>query len=82
MFIPALAAALPGIALAGSKTAAETALPGVQTPKPKVALLPQGEPLSDPDRGGWVRMGDWDVKISGSVRLDVGAGDLPRRERR
>ncbi|WP_139043955.1 hypothetical protein [Allomesorhizobium alhagi] len=51
-------------------------LPGVdgkvagQTP-----IRPVGEPIVDTpetDADGFVRVGDWDVKISGSVTVDIG----------
>ena len=52
-------------------------LPGVKMP-PQI-VKPEGEPEQMPvaDENGFVRMGDWDVRISGSVTVDVGAGDLP-----
>jgi len=74
----ALAAVLvaPSGAFADDKGPSIATLPGVEQPEPTIPPLPQGEPLTEPDRNGWVRTGNWDVKISGSVRLDVGAGDL------
>jgi hypothetical protein len=76
--------AQPGAALARdkAKAVADSDLPGVVPPKPRVAPLPEGEPQSDPANNGWVRMGDWDVKISGSVRLDIRAGDTGRSQPR
>jgi hypothetical protein len=51
-------------------------LPGVDG---KVAdqtrIRPVGEPVTDTSRAdadGFVRVGDWDVKISGSVTIDIG----------
>ncbi|WP_206078859.1 hypothetical protein [Allomesorhizobium camelthorni] len=51
-------------------------LPGVDR---KVAdqarIRPLGEPVADTpqaDANGFVRIGDWDVKISGSVTIDIG----------
>jgi hypothetical protein len=38
-------------------------------------IRPQGEPLLEApltDENGFVRMGDWDVKISGNVTIDIG----------
>ena len=80
----ALAAVLvaPSGALADDKVPSIATLPGVEQPEPTIPALPQGEPLTEPDRNGWVRTGNWDVKISGSVRLDVGAGDLGPRQSR
>jgi hypothetical protein len=82
-----LACAAAAIVLLGYATGPSKAddpsgsLPGVN-PLPPV-VKPEGEPEMMPiaDENGFVRMGDWDVKISGSVTLDVGAGDvsLPRR---
>lgn len=59
----------------------ETALPGVVQPEPIVK--PLAEPLEQPrkDENGFVRMGDWDVKISGSLRVDIRAGTFPTQPR-
>lgn len=51
-------------------------LPGVN--KPKQIVQPVPEPLdqqSGEDRQP-VRVGDWDVKVSGSVIVDIGAGSV------
>ena len=40
-------------------------------------MAPSGEPIQDPassDGTDWVRVGDWDVKVSGSVQVDIGVG--------
>ncbi|MDQ6432859.1 hypothetical protein RB623_02180 [Mesorhizobium sp. LHD-90] len=51
-------------------------LPGVTQPEPIVKQL--AKPLEQPrkDENGFVRMGSWDVKISGSVTVDISAGTL------
>lgn len=51
-------------------------LPGVTAPEPIVK--PLAEPIlpAAPDASGFVRMGNWDVRISGSVAVDINAGTL------
>ncbi|MFI0845772.1 hypothetical protein [Mesorhizobium sp. IMUNJ 23232] len=59
----------------------KTTLPGVQQPEPIVK--PLAEPLepASKDGDGFIRMGDWDVKISGYLRVDIRAGTLPTQPR-
>lgn len=56
-------------------------LPGVQKPKEIVQPLP--EPADERTAGekDAIRVGDWDVKVSGSIIVDIGVGDIkkPRR---
>ena len=56
-------------------------LPGVEKPKQIVQPLP--EPIdeqSSADKDA-IKVGDWDVKVWGSIIVDVGVGDIkkPRR---
>jgi len=55
-------------------------LPGVQPAKPIVQPRPE-PPDTPPAQDGWVKMGDWDVKVSGAVTVDIGVGKIkpPRR---
>jgi hypothetical protein len=56
-------------------------LPGVKPSDTIVQPLP--EPIDDkPDaQDGAIKVGDWDVKVSGSIIVDVGVGNIkpPRR---
>jgi|GEM_PF-3735659 hypothetical protein len=76
--LPALLALL--LALTSPVYAAE-ALPGVKPPAPLVAPpAPEPEPVEGDaatNEKQPVRVGDWDVRISGSVILDIGSGNLP-----
>lgn len=70
----------PSMVSAGG-TQASGALPGVNVKAGDkvVVVAPSAEPTQDPaspDGNGWVRMGDWDVKISGSGQVDIGAGNI------
>jgi hypothetical protein len=67
------------IATASAQDAGQ-ALPGVKHPEPIVKQLPP-EPDSEAADRGTLRVGDFDVRISGSVTVDVGAGAVkpPRR---
>ncbi len=51
-------------------------LPGVDGEvADQTRIRPAGEPITDTsqaDADGFVRMGDWDVKISGSLTVDIG----------
>jgi hypothetical protein len=51
-------------------------LPGVDgKASDHTGIRPRGEPLLEApltDENGFVRMGDWDVKISGNVTIDIG----------
>lgn len=64
-----------GLAAAGD-------LPGVEQPKTIVQPLP--EPLDEQAAttdDGRIKVGDWDVKVSGSITVDVGVGNIkpPKR---
>ncbi|WP_442578260.1 hypothetical protein ACSBOB_22295 [Mesorhizobium sp. ASY16-5R] len=74
LVLAASVAASPALA---DQPAAKTALPGVKQPEPIVK--PLAEPLEQAGKNGdgFVRMGDWDVKISGQMRVDIRAGTLP-----
>lgn len=64
--------------LASSAALGEEPLPGVSgdhrivkpLPEPNDDALPVGE-------NGGVKVGNWDVKISGSITVDIGTGNLP-----
>jgi hypothetical protein len=65
-----------GIPVLQAEERTSSGLPGVDG---KVAgqtrIRPVGEPVTDTrqaDANGFVRIGDWDVKISGSVTIDIG----------
>lgn len=65
-----------------SPALADQALPGVP---PNVGadhriVKPLREPLEKPSPGNTVRVGNWDVRVSGSVTVDIGVGKgkLPR----
>lgn len=73
--IVALVAAAPAASASGKKQGADT-LPGVTAPEPIVKPLAEPIPPVTPDANGFVRMGDWDVRVSGSVTVDIGAGTL------
>lgn len=73
-----LALAASAMASAG-QSAKSGALPGVdiKAGDKVVVVKPSAQPSDEPasaDDNGWVRMGDWDVKVSGSVQLDIGVG--------
>jgi hypothetical protein len=73
-----LAFAVPAMT-AAEQTAKSGALPGVnvEAGDKVVVVAPPSEPIQDPsspDGTGWVRVGDWDVKVSGSVQVDIGVG--------
>lgn len=78
LILAASAAAAPAFA---DQPPRATALPGVVQPEPIVK--PLAEPLEQPrkDENGFVRMGDWDVKISGSLRVDIRAGTFNTQPR-
>lgn len=71
LILAASAAVAPALA---DQPPRKTELPGVVQPEPIVK--PLTEPLEQPrkDGNGFVRMGDWDVRISGSVRVDIRTG--------
>jgi hypothetical protein len=67
-----LAAAVP--AFAAEKKSAPKNLPGVegdyQIVKPYV-------PEAEPDQAPAAKIGEWDVKVSGQLTIDVGTGRVP-----
>lgn len=75
--------AAPALSPAWSGEPAPGALPGVDAKAGKkvvaVSPVPKKEADQAPDGEGWVRVGDWDVKISGSVQIDIGVGNRPFR---
>lgn len=65
-------AALPGVPQPAPGNAS---LPGVSRPAPPVAPVPEPEPEAlETAPGGWVRMGNVDVRISGSISYQIGFG--------
>ena len=78
LFLAASVTALPARA---DQPADQASLPGVKQPEPIVK--PLAEPLEQPGKegDGFIRMGNWDVKISGSLRVDIRAGTLPTQPR-
>ena len=50
-------------------------LPGVSEDHRIVRPLP--EPVDDAPDSDTIKVGDWDVRISGSVTIDIGTGNLP-----
>lgn len=61
--------------LAVAAQAADRALPGVEQPEPIVKPLPP-EPDSKAGERGAFKVGDFDVRVSGSVTVDIGAGHV------
>lgn len=61
---------------------ADEPLPGVASDyrivKPAAEAEPAREP-GQPDEDGVVRVGDWEIRISGSVSFEIGTGDSGRR---
>lgn len=57
-------------------------LPGVQQPETIVQPLPEPQDSAPDNCNGFVKVGDWDVKVSGSVTIDVGVGALARPPKR
>ncbi|MBL8578767.1 MAG: hypothetical protein JNK47_16210 [Mesorhizobium sp.] len=55
-------------------------LPGVTKPKPIVQPVPEPEDQQAETARDAIRVGDWDVKVSGSVTVDIGVGSarIPR----
>lgn len=67
---------------AGGMAYADEPLPGVDPGKSIVQPMP--EPLDDDNRTSEkqpIKVGDWDVRMSGSIIIDIGAGSFkePRR---
>ncbi len=75
------------IASAADETKTKGVLPGVDTMAAKdvAGIDPMKtdaapEPVAEPG-AGWVKVGDWDVKISGSVTYDIGTRPLSPHSR-
>ena len=65
-------------AVAEHETPLKKDLPGVTTPEPIVKPKPESTekaPASDYGEG-FVKMGNWDVKISGYARVDIRSGNI------
>lgn len=74
-----LAAPASADQVSGKKAA--DALPGVEGNYSIVTPAP--EPLEAPDtEDGYFKVGDWDVRISGSVMFQIGASSADSEERR
>ena len=50
-------------------------LPGVKQPEP-IVQAPQPEPDEQPGTPGTFKVGNFDVKVSGSVTVDIGVGKI------
>jgi hypothetical protein len=70
-------------ALAKDKMLTNKNLPGVNVPDPIVKPQQDSALQTSPDAygDGFVRMGNWDVKISGYARVDIGVGNIPSNGR-
>lgn len=80
--IPAFA--LSVLAPAGHSQAKDNgaALPGVDLRAgDTVVKVKKPQPVPAADQDDWVRMGKWDVKMSGKIVVDVGAGPHPLNNR-
>lgn len=49
-------------------------LPGVSKPKPIVQPVPEPNAEQASTDNNAIRIGDWDVNLSGSVSVDIGVG--------
>lgn len=76
-----LAASVAALPARADRPADQASLPGVKQPEPIVK--PLAEPLEQQGKegDGFIRMGDWDVKISGQLRVDIRSGTLPTQPR-
>ncbi|RUM97193.1 hypothetical protein EET67_13645 [Pseudaminobacter arsenicus] len=76
--LPCLAALFSTAFIAAAS--AEEALPGFEQPEPIVKQLPP-EPDDEAANSGTFKVGDFDVRVSGSVTVDIGVGPVkpPRR---
>lgn len=57
-------------------------LPGVEPQKPIVQPLPEpNDDQASTTEDGRIKVGDWDVKVSGSIIVDIGVGNIkpPKR---
>lgn len=73
-----LAIASPGAGPALAKDAAKPpALPGVETGYSIVKPMPEPDAMTDPGTGGaHFKVGDTEVRISGSIMVDISAGPI------
>ena len=71
----------PLAALAASPLLAAEPLPGVVQGEPIVKPQPAEPAKQNSSEKEPIRVGDWDVRISGSVTVDVGVGALRRPPR-
>jgi hypothetical protein len=67
-----------GATAAGEARKPPSALPGVESPAPIVAPVP--EPPDRPQTSGPRRIGNWDVTVSGHVRVQIGTSGPMRRD--
>ncbi len=63
--------------LAKDKTLLNKNLPGVNAPEPTVKPRQDSLLQASPDAYGDLRVGNWDVKISGYTRVDIVVGNIP-----
>jgi len=56
-------------------------LPGVTRPKPIVQPVPEPDDQQAETAKDAIRVGEWDVKLSGSVSVDVGVGSARKPQR-
>jgi hypothetical protein len=70
-----LSVGFPAAAAEETDTAAK--LPGVGASHSIVAAEPPAEPVAK-DADEPIRVGDWEIRISGSVSVQVGFGDEPQ----
>ncbi|MEQ1944415.1 hypothetical protein ABMA32_18520 [Mesorhizobium sp. VNQ89] len=56
-------------------------LPGVTRPKPIVQPVPEPDEQQAETAKDAIRVGEWDVKLSGSVSVDVGVGSARKPQR-
>jgi hypothetical protein len=76
ILLPLAILALAGAAAAGEKKQADKTLPGVSAPPDIVTTLPP-EPTDEPTDPTHFRIGNTEVRISGSLRIDMTTGNLP-----
>jgi|CXWK01.1.fsa_nt_gi hypothetical protein len=69
------------VAILAPSTAQAESLPGVKQPEQTVQPLPEPIDQQATTDKGAVRVGDWDVKVSGSIIVDIGAGNIKRPKR-
>lgn len=74
--LAAASAASAGEPAKSPKSPRQTGLPGVQGDYHIVRPMPEPDD-PDPAAAGRFRIGDMDVRIGGSITVDIGAGSLP-----